>query len=462
MSRNAPEKTGLFTAMGSVFYPFSPDLFDIGSVRRYNGHVYLINAERSICPWPRIRGQIVKRMDFLKKNPYPLAAYCFAGCSVLQIFFAGNIISTLTLLSYLFLTAILFMKRRDILLVAAAAVPSVINLLSIIIYGTSFLGFLSFLAGLLVPGYVACFLLPQLEPYVGKYTEQLKKYWFVPAAARALFWFLIMFSTFISVVQWGALESFFLSYNFFNLLLTALSIGGNLLLCNWMVYPDGLPAEWFDSKPSEPVYNPNTGTYEQPAAGSDLELSMMTHILLLLFLGGIWLCIWVYRTTRALNNIPGEEDRNPVTKLLLCIFIPFYYIYWVYKSAQRIDKLAAMKGIPSDIGSLCLILAILIGIVPPIIMQDKMNSIAATGNARRDDPYAGPADYRTASQPVSAAGSDIKFKDKDSRPAAPIQMPAPPERPQLAEPSQPQTAVSAPSYAEDTNTDDSASMKKFM
>lgn len=412
-----------------------------------------------------VTGRMMKRMDFLKKNPFPLAAYCFAGCALLQVFQAGTIVSTLYLLAYIFLAVMLFMKRRDILLVAAAAVPSVVHLLSILIYGTTLLGFLSFVVGLLLPAFVACFLLPQLEPYVGKYMDYLKKYWFVPAAAYLCLWFLNMARNFINFVQMGYIEGFFHSYGFFSLLKTLLVAGGNLLLCNWMVFPEGLPAEWFESKPAaEPVYDAETGTYSAPA--SELEFNMVTHILLLLFLGAIWQYIWIYRTTKALNNIPGEEDRNPVTKLLLCMFIPFYYLYWVYKSAQRIDKLAASKGVHSDITTLCLILAIFIGIIPPIIMQDKMNAIAAASG--RDAGYSAPAREPQPSYSAPAqdfgGNDDGKFKDKDYD-SEPVELPAPPARPQLAEPAAPAEPVvtvepaPAADYAEDSDIDDTKSMK---
>ena len=405
-------------------------------------------------------------MDFLKKNPFPLAAYCFGGAALLQVFFAGNIVSTLYLLAYIFLAVMLFMKRRDLLLVIAAAVPSVVQLLSILIGGTNFLGFLSFLVNLLVPGFVACFLLPQLEPYVGKYMEQLKKYWFIPAGAGALIWFFNMTRLFFNCIQWGDMAIFFQVYGFFNLLQTLLIIGGKLLLCNWMVFPDGLPEEWFESKPSEPVYDAETGTYSTPA--SSLEFNMLTHVLLILFLGGIWLYIWIYRTTKALNNVPGEEDRNPVTKLLLCMFIPFYYIYWVYKSAQRIDKLAAAKGVPSDISTLSLILAILVGIIPPILMQHKMNEIASSGAA---GGYSAPArdPQPSYSAPVydssdNSDAGDSKFKDKDYG-SEPVELPAPPVRPQLTEGSEPAEpvialdAAPAAGFEEDTDIDDTKSMK---
>ena len=119
------------------------------------------------------------------------------------------------------------------------------------------------------------------------------------------------------------------------------------------------------------------GTYttSEPVPQADGYCDLLTHILLLLFTFGIWQYVWIYKTTSYLNNVPNEERRNPTTKLLLCMFVPFYYIYWTYKSAQRIDRLAVSKGKQSDISTLCLILSIFISIVPPIIMQDKINNI---------------------------------------------------------------------------------------
>ena len=412
-----------------------------------------------------------ENMDFLKKNPYPLAAYCFGLYSVLQVFSAGNIVSTLNLLAYIFLTVMLFMKRRDILMVAAAAVPSVINLLRILIYGTNFLGFLSFLVGLTVPAYVACFLVPQLEPHVGKYMDTLKKFWFIPAAAMGVLLVLRQVTGFFSAISLFSSYYFYGSFfeamsytcmSFLSFLLNVLSIGGSLLLCCWMVWPDGLPEEWFRSAPAQASadtqgYQPAPGVPQQNAdamAAVELEFGMVGHILLLLFLGGIWQYIWIYRTTKALNRVPGEEVRNPVTKLLLCMFVPFYYIYWVYKSCQRIDKLAGLRGVSSDISTLCLILTFLIGIVPPMIMQDKMNAIAATYT--RDRSYTPtPAAYIPAAEPEShddmvpynaipdrtaSYDMDTNTKEKETFGKAPAQLSAPVD----AEPAVP--VYNAPSY----------------
>ncbi|WP_243152212.1 DUF4234 domain-containing protein [Pseudoflavonifractor sp. 524-17] len=108
--------------------------------------------------------------------------------------------------------------------------------------------------------------------------------------------------------------------------------------------------------------------------------SMLPHILLLLFTFGIYYLYWIYKSTDYLNCVEGEEPRNPTTKLLLCIFVPFYSFYWIYKSAQRIDRLASAKGISSNLTTLCLILAIFVGVIPPMLMQDKINAIITAEN----------------------------------------------------------------------------------
>ena len=109
-----------------------------------------------------------------------------------------------------------------------------------------------------------------------------------------------------------------------------------------------------------------------------MHYGLFTHILLLLFTFGIWLLMWNYRVTRYLNCVEDEEYRNPATKLLLCMFVPFYSIYWTYKSAQRIDKLAKFVNVISDLATPCLILEIFVPIIPPILMQDKINKIIET------------------------------------------------------------------------------------
>jgi len=124
-----------------------------------------------------------------------------------------------------------------------------------------------------------------------------------------------------------------------------------------------------------------TREYATSYVDDELYCGLTKHILLLLFTFGIWFLIWIYRITGYTNYVKDEEERNPTKRLLLCLFVPFYLIYWTYKTAQRIDKMAAAKGLQSDLSTLCLILAIFVPIIPPILMQDKLNAIATTKNA---------------------------------------------------------------------------------
>lgn len=123
-------------------------------------------------------------------------------------------------------------------------------------------------------------------------------------------------------------------------------------------------------------------TTPRKEAEPPVQIGLFAHVLLLLLTCGIWHLIWIYRTTGYLNCTPAEPYRNPGTKLLLCMVVPFYSIYWVYQSAQRIDKLAKTVAVTSDLAVVCLILAFFVPLIPPILMQDKINKIVDTGRNR--------------------------------------------------------------------------------
>ena len=106
-------------------------------------------------------------------------------------------------------------------------------------------------------------------------------------------------------------------------------------------------------------------------------INITRHTLLCIFTFGIWPLVWIYRTTVFLNKLSDTNDESPAAQLLLCIFIPFYHVYWLYSYGQRIDIFSKSKnGTHSDIAKLCLVLGIFIPIVALIIMQDKINILA--------------------------------------------------------------------------------------
>lgn len=222
----------------------------------------------------------------------------------------------------------------------------------------------------LLAGYVGSALLTfnKLTDKLPQFDEYAKKLWFVPAACIAgtvVVALIVWILSFISGNSWGGYRRYM---NFGNI------FSGAAMLCvaMYIVFPDGVAVKHMEKNAD--------GTYSASNIPNEQEgyCGLAKHVLLLLFTFGIWQLIWIYKTTAYLNRVEDEPPRDPVTKLLLCMFVPFYIIYWVYKSAQRIDKLARAKGMVSDLSTLCLILEIFVSIIPPILMQDKINAIIST------------------------------------------------------------------------------------
>ncbi len=98
------------------------------------------------------------------------------------------------------------------------------------------------------------------------------------------------------------------------------------------------------------------------------------HIFFTLITCGIWQFIWIFNLTKNLNKVSGVDARKPWVELLLCIFLPFYYIYWVYKTAEYVEAYGSENGKQFKISILCLVLSPIFPISTSII-QDKINRI---------------------------------------------------------------------------------------
>ena len=143
--------------------------------------------------------------------------------------------------------------------------------------------------------------------------------------------------------------------------------------------------------------------YNLNGAGGSLKgvyghVSMGAHIAGLFLTFGIYLLVWIYRSTAALNRDEPEPPRSPGAKHALCMFVPFYYLYWIYKSAQRLDRLSEKYGETSNMATICLILAIFIGFVPPILIQDKLNNIIEYENGKSAPQYNRPTNIDAADE----------------------------------------------------------------
>lgn len=103
------------------------------------------------------------------------------------------------------------------------------------------------------------------------------------------------------------------------------------------------------------------------------NVDMVTHILLLLFTFGIYYCVWIYKTTEYTNVLKPDEERSATGNLLLCIFIPFYIIYWYCKTVQILSETIVKND--NDFKTIIIIFSVFIPIVSAILVQDKINKV---------------------------------------------------------------------------------------
>lgn len=147
---------------------------------------------------------------------------------------------------------------------------------------------------------------------------------------------------------------------------------GYLFLAKWCESPYKIE-EVKEEKTVEKTSVQNNTIYQ------NAYIDMGKHIVLCLFTFGVWYYIWIYRTTIFLNSTPNSEQYDPKSKLLLCLFVPFYSIYWMYKHGQKIDEYLKSENLnSSDMTTICLILGIFAPVVACILMQDKINTICMT------------------------------------------------------------------------------------
>ena len=103
--------------------------------------------------------------------------------------------------------------------------------------------------------------------------------------------------------------------------------------------------------------------------------SIAKHIFFSLISFGIWQLIWTYQVTKNLNKVAGTEPRKPACQLLLCMFLPFYYPFWLLKTAENVESYAQEKGKQCKLDVLCLVFAFISPFVSTILIQNKINMI---------------------------------------------------------------------------------------
>ena len=138
-------------------------------------------------------------------------------------------------------------------------------------------------------------------------------------------------------------------------------------------------ALFMDTKPKEKKVKVKKERRERKrkkkTKGLEGYISMPLQIFLQVITFGLWEFVWIYKTTDVLSLIDEEDERDPVFQLLLCALVPFYHVYWTYKTAKIIDKQSAIKSLDSELTVLCTVFALGVRIVCPILMQERLNAL---------------------------------------------------------------------------------------
>lgn len=118
-------------------------------------------------------------------------------------------------------------------------------------------------------------------------------------------------------------------------------------------------------------------------------IDIAKHIFLSLITCGIWLFVWNYHVTKNLNDVESVEDRGPGRELALCMFLPFYYPYWLYKTAEAVEDYGMENGKEFKIDILCIAFSFLCPLYATVWIQNKINVVV--GKPVPTEPEVQPA-----------------------------------------------------------------------
>lgn len=347
------------------------------------------------------------------KKRCPGAIFLAVSAAFSLIFLLISVISGATLsagyiIHYLFsacatayMATVLLMKRTDKLLFAAFVINAFASIIAIICLGFSIWYIFGFITNLVLAAFVALFTLNvgSLEPY----RQKAEKLWYLPAVITGVYEIANLINLIASYAKNGIPFRYW-AFSFIITLLTyALVAGAYLLICKWLVNPyKEVPAGIAEKAATAPVQS-------GAAASGYGYVDIVVHILLTIFVFPVYLYIWIYKTTAFTNTIPGAPQRDPVKKLLLCLFVPFYIFYWIYITAAAVDSFAKSKGINSDLTMPSILLSVFgLMFIAIILLQIKLNS-AIQGAAAPSFAHAYAPPARQVS-PVENADDLMKYK----------------------------------------------------
>lgn len=285
-----------------------------------------------------------------KEIKFPIASVLFLIGMIAKIyqymsnFGLNRAADVIELMAIAFICVVVFMKKRGVLLVIATAglLARYVAYLAMMKATTIFEN-IHMIGIILAVAVISIYVFPKLN----KYKKLAKKIWFLPSIVL-----LISYITmgFIYGISFGNPVFILLKYlgDFYIAI-------GFLFLIDWLIQ-----------------------SYEGEADKTNIYCNIGKHILLYLFTFGIWKYIWIYRATKFFNEASRFTGKqyDPSIQLLMCLFIPFYKIYWFYKHGELADICADKLGLKqSNRAVWCLILSIFFKIVASALLQDGINRI---------------------------------------------------------------------------------------
>lgn len=274
-----------------------------------------------------------------------IAGVLFVISAVLSLATAGSFAGIVSIAGFVAAAVFMFTRNRSVAAASGSALLTLsafISLLNVLKFGNIFI-FVNLLNTLAYGGLTIAFLCGMTN-YVDKYADTIKKLWYLPAVIRLL----------ALVVTFSAYTGYYygFAFKFFMVIGGLMASAAVLFATVWALFPERIP---------EVV---------KTEAENQGYIGLVKHILLLFLTFGIWYLIWLFRTTKFLNRVEDEEPRKPVAELLLCMFIPFYTIFWNWKSVLRVIKLDEQDPM---FKALIMCLSVICPILVPIFLQDAIN-----------------------------------------------------------------------------------------
>lgn len=141
--------------------------------------------------------------------------------------------------------------------------------------------------------------------------------------------------------------------------------------------PYGAPSSSYSGAPAYPAAPVGYGA-PQGASGngpSGLTRSPVGVFLLSIVTFGIYGLVWYYKINEELKNFHPSIQVNPLNMILLSLFVPFFFIFSIFYTGQRIQQAQTVAGLPATASpGIGVLLAIVIG-GHSFYYQDALNNL---------------------------------------------------------------------------------------